>query len=283
MIIHSEIQQIVHLAIQEDIGNGDYSTLACIPNSKRGKAHLLVKDSGIIAGIELSKYIVETIDKELEFVPLLQDGTSILPNDIAFTLEGKVQSILKAERLMLNFLQRMSGIATRTSRYVSKLEGLNSKVLDTRKTTPGLRAIEKWAVKIGGGYNHRMGLYDMIMLKDNHIDYAGGIEQAIQKTTAYIKKHNLNLKIEVEARNLLEVEQIVNVGNIHRIMFDNFSFENTKLAVEMVNNRFETESSGGITLHTIRNYAECGVDYISVGELTHHIESLDLSLKAINY
>lgn len=275
------IDDLIDIAIKEDIGDGDHTSLSCIPTTSTGKAQLLVKEDGILAGVELAKKIFLKIDSNLKVNQFLNDGDTIKVGDIAFTVEGSSQKILQAERLVLNFMQRMSGIATTTSYYVSLIEGTNTKVLDTRKTTPGLRAIEKWAVKIGGGVNHRIGLYDMIMIKDNHIDYAGGIAEAIKSTKAYLKAKNKNLKIEVEARNLQEVEEILAEGGIHRIMLDNFSYDDMRIAVKIIDGKYETEASGGITDKTIRNYAECGVDYISVGALTHQIKSLDLSLKAI--
>lgn len=275
------IDDLIDIAIKEDIGDGDHTSLSCIPATSTGKAQLLVKEDGILAGVELAKKIFLKIDSNLKVNQFLNDGDTIKVGDIAFTVEGSSQKILQAERLVLNFMQRMSGIATTTSYYVSLIEGTNTKVLDTRKTTPGLRAIEKWAVKIGGGVNHRIGLYDMIMIKDNHIDYAGGIAEAIKSTKAYLKAKNKNLKIEVEARNLQEVEEILAEGGIHRIMLDNFSYDDMRIAVKIIDGKYETEASGGITDKTIRNYAECGVDYISVGALTHQIKSLDLSLKAI--
>lgn len=277
----THIDQLIDIAIKEDIGDGDHTSLACIPKNTKGKAHLLVKEEGILAGVELAKKIFNHIDSSLIFSQLLKDGDHIKPNDIAFYVEGNTPSILKAERLVLNFMQRMSGIATKTNHYVSLLDGLPTKILDTRKTTPGLREIEKWAVKIGGGVNHRMGLYDMIMIKDNHIDFAGGIDKAIQNTLDYLQRNNKDLKIEIEARNLTELDEILSVGGVNRIMLDNFSFSDMKTAVQLINGKYETEASGGITEKTLRTYAECGVDYISVGALTHHIKSLDLSLKAI--
>ncbi|MCB0409783.1 MAG: carboxylating nicotinate-nucleotide diphosphorylase [Flavobacteriales bacterium] len=275
------IDQLIEIAIKEDIGDGDHTSLACIPNTAKGKAHLLVKENGIIAGVELAEKIFNRIDSSLVFKKAIEDGESIKVGDIVFTIEGSSQSILQAERLVLNFMQRMSGIATNTQYYVQLLKGLNTKVLDTRKTTPGLRAIEKWAVRIGGGHNHRFGLYDMIMIKDNHIDYAGGIESAINSTKKYLSEKNKNLKIEIEVRNLSELNEVLNIGGVHRIMLDNFNYDDLRTAVKLINGKYETEASGGINEHTIRNYAECGVDYISVGALTHQIKSLDLSLKAI--
>lgn len=275
------IDSLLDIAIKEDIGDGDHTSLSTIPREAKGKAQLLVKQSGIIAGVELAEKIFSRFDEQLEFSKLIDDGTPVSSGDIVFYVEGRSQSILQAERLALNFMQRMSGIATKTNEYTKLLEGLDTKILDTRKTTPGLREIEKYAVKIGGGVNHRMGLYDMMMIKDNHIDYAGGIKEAIEAANNYIKKNNRSLKIEIEARNLNELDEILAVGNIQRIMLDNFSFEDMRTAVKLIGNNYETEASGGITKETIREYAECGVDYISVGALTHQINSLDLSLKAI--
>jgi nicotinate-nucleotide pyrophosphorylase (carboxylating) len=274
------LAQIIELAIREDIGDGDHSSLSCIPEDASGRVQLLVKESGIIAGVDVAEHIFRKIDPFVKINRLIADGTSIKPGEIVFTVEGKVHSLLKSERLVLNVMQRMSGIATRTSEYVKKLEGLKTRVLDTRKTTPCIRMLEKEAVRIGGGTNHRMGLYDMIMLKDNHIDFAGGIEQAIKSTLDYLKTNNKNLKIEIEVRNLDELAQVINTGGVHRIMLDNFDIPTTVQAVKIIDGRYETESSGGITLETIRSYAECGVDFVSVGALTHHIKSLDLSLKA---
>lgn len=265
----------------EDIGDGDHSTLSCIHADAMGAQKLIVKQPGIIAGIEVAKQIFATFDPTLQIEQFLHDGDKVKPGDIAFIVRGKTQSLLQTERLMLNIMQRMSGIATRTAEYVKLLEGTNTRVLDTRKTTPGLRYLEKMAVKIGGGTNHRFGLFDMVMLKDNHIDHAGGIIQAIDRTNAYLKANNKNLKIEIEVRNLDELQTVLNHGGVHRIMFDNFTPELTREAVKMVNGRFETESSGGITKETLRSYAETGVDYISVGALTHSVSSLDLSFKAI--
>jgi len=275
------LDKLIELAIVEDIGDGDHTSLACIPTEAKGKAQLLVKEEGILAGMTVAKKVFNTIDSSIKFTALLEDGAPIKVGDIAFYVEGSRLSILKAERLALNFMQRMSGIATKTNYYVSLLEGLPTKILDTRKTTPGLRAIEKLAVKIGGGENHRMGLYDMIMIKDNHIDYAGGIENAIKTTQAYLNATQKNLKIEIEARNLDELHQILAVGGVDVIMLDNFSFDDLRKAVKLINGNYKTEASGGITEKTIRKYAECGVDFISVGALTHQINSLDLSLKAI--
>jgi nicotinate-nucleotide pyrophosphorylase (carboxylating) len=265
----------------EDVGNGDHTSLATIPNNAKGKARLLVKENGIIAGVELAEKIFYYLDKDFKISTHIKDGAKITKGDIAFEVEGNIQKILQAERLVLNCMQRMSGIATYTNFLSSKLKGLNTKLLDTRKTTPGFRYFEKWAVKIGGGENHRFGLYDMIMIKDNHIDYAGGVKPAIQKTKIYLKEKNLNLKIEVEARTLQHVKEIMEEGEIHRIMLDNFTPEKLKEAITLINKQYETEASGGITEETIRAYAESGVDYISVGALTHQIKSIDLSLKAI--
>jgi len=275
------LRDFIRKSLSEDLGDGDHSSLACIPPHATGKARLIIKEKGILAGIRVAGILFETIDPELKTEFLLNDGDQVAPGDIAFYLSGSQQSILKSERLVLNIMQRMSGIATSTGEYAKALSGLKTEVLDTRKTSPGLRFLEKEAVRIGGGMNHRMGLYDMIMLKDNHIDYAGGIKNAITKTKEYLRKSNLNLKIEIEARNLEDVRKIIATGGVDRIMLDNFSVENTKIAVKEIAGRFETESSGGITLETIRSYAECGVDFVSVGALTHHIRSLDMSLKAV--
>ena len=273
--------ELIDIAINEDIGDGDHTSLSCIPNDAKGKAQLLVKENCIIAGVDLAADIFKKIDSNLIFKKLVNDGELVSAGDIIFTIEGSSQAILQAERLVLNFMQRMSGIASNTNRYVKLLDGLNTKILDTRKTTPGLRTIEKLAVKIGGGENHRIGLYDMIMIKDNHVDYAGGIEAAITSTKKYLSKNNKDLKIEVEARNLNELNEILAVGGINRIMLDNFSFEDMRTAVKLIDKKYETEASGGITFETLREYAECGVDFISVGALTHQINSIDLSLKAI--
>ena len=267
-------------ALSEDIGDGDHTSLACIPEHLNGRAELLVKEHGVLAGLKVAQRVFHHADQRLKCSILIEDGSLISPGDIVFSLSGPRRSILKAERLTLNILQRMSGIATQTAKYVSQVKGTSAKILDTRKTTPNLRFLEKEAVRIGGGYNHRMGLYDMIMIKDNHIDFAGGIEKAIGKTVEYLEKTKRDLKIEIEARSLRELETILEVGKIHRIMFDNFTPEETLKAVNMINNRYETESSGGINLSTIRAYAETGVDFISVGALTHQINSLDMSLKA---
>lgn len=275
------LREFILRSLDEDVGNGDHSSLSCIPPETGGKAKLLIKEKGILAGVRIASEVFSVVDKELKTDILIGDGKQIVPGDIAFYLTGPTHSILKSERLILNIMQRMSGIATSTNEYVSKLSGLKTKILDTRKTTPGFRFLEKEAVKIGGGINHRMGLYDMIMLKDNHIDYAGGIDKAINKTQKYLKEKKLDLKVEIEARNIEDIKIIISKGGVDRIMLDNFSVEDTLIAVKLINGRYETESSGGITLSTIRSYAECGVDYISVGALTHHIRSLDMSLKAI--
>jgi len=275
------INQLIDLAIAEDIGDGDHSSLSCIPDDAQGKVKLLVKEEGILAGVEITKEVIKRIDPNLKMEVFINDGTKIKYGDIAFTISGRTISILQAERLLLNFMQRMSGIATQTAVYANLIKDLPTKVLDTRKTTPGLRHIEKLAVAIGGGTNHRMGLYDMVMLKDNHVDFAGGIEPAINKVNSYLKEKNKDIRIEVEVRNFEELQQVLNTGNVHRIMLDNFTVEDTKKAVKIIAGKYKTESSGGITLETLRSYAECGVDFISVGALTHQIKSLDLSLKAI--
>jgi len=276
-----ELDIIIQNGIREDIGPGDYSSLACIPNSAKGKAKLLVKDTGIIAGVDFAKMVFENVDPTLEVETFINDGTEVKHGDIVFHVAGSSQSILKAERLVLNSMQRMSAIATKTNQYVKLLEGTKTKILDTRKTTPGFRACEKWAVKIGGGENHRFALYDMIMLKDNHNDFAGGITQAITKTKEFLKFNNLDLKIIVEARNLDEIKEILENDGVFRILIDNFNFEDTKKAVELIGCKCFTESSGNINEKTIRQYAECGVDYISSGALTHSVYNMDLSLKAI--
>ena len=275
------IPQFVQLAIEEDIKEGDHSALACIPKTAKGGAQLLVKEEGIIAGIEIAKQIFEEFDKSFEFEQFLSDGDFVKKGEIAFKVYGSSQTLLGAERLVLNVMQRMSAIATLTHKYVKALEGLPTKVLDTRKTTPLIRFLEKEAVRIGGGYNHRMGLYDMIMLKDNHIDFAGGIAEAILQTNQYLKNEKLDLKIEVETRDLNEVKEVLKVGQVHRIMLDNFSYADLTTAVKLIDRKYETEASGGINLDTVRHYAECGVDYVSVGALTHSVHNMDLSLKAI--
>lgn len=277
----NELQLIIQNAIREDVGDGDHSSLACIPNSAEGKAKLLVKDTGIIAGVEFAKMIFNYVDSNLKLDVQIQDGAPVNYGDVVFVVSGSSQSILKAERLVLNSMQRMSAIATKTKSYADLLKGTNAKILDTRKTTPGFRACEKWAVKIGGGENHRFALYDMIMLKDNHNDFAGGITKAIQKTKEYLIQNNKDLKIIVEARNLDEVKEILENVGVYRILLDNFNFENTKEAVALIGNKCQTESSGNINENTIRSYAECGVNYISSGALTHSVYNMDLSLKAI--
>ena len=276
-----ELELIISNAIREDVGDGDHSSLACIPASAQGKAKLLVKDEGIIAGVEFAKMIFHYVDKDMKVETFINDGERVKYGDVVFHVSGSSQSILKAERLVLNSMQRMSAIATKTKMFVDLLEGTNTKILDTRKTTPGIRAIEKWSVKIGGGENHRFALYDMIMLKDNHNDFAGGIPQAIAKTKQYLIDNNKDLKIIVEARNLDEVQQILDAGGVYRILLDNFDYETTKKAVAMIGNQCLTESSGNINEKTIRNYAECGVNYISSGALTHSVYNMDLSLKAL--
>ena len=277
----NELQLIIQNALREDVGDGDHSTLACIPNSAVGKAKLLVKDTGIIAGVVFAKMIFEQVDPSLKLETYIKDGEEVTNGDVVFVVSGSSQSILKAERLVLNSMQRMSAIATKTKSYVDLLKGTQTKILDTRKTTPGFRACEKWAVKIGGGENHRFALYDMIMLKDNHNDFAGGITKAIEKTKEYLKQNNKDLKIIVEARNLDEVKEILQNDGVYRILLDNFNFEDTKQAVAIIGNKCQTESSGNINENTIRSYAECGVNYISSGALTHSVYNMDLSLKAI--
>ena len=277
---HSELNLIIQNSIREDIGSGDYSSLACIPANAIGKAKLLVKDSGIIAGVAFAKMIFENVDPTLEVETFIDDGAVVKYGDIVFHVSGSSQSILKAERLVLNSMQRMSAIATKTNQYVKLLDGTKTKILDTRKTTPGFRACEKWAVKIGGGENHRFALYDMVMLKDNHNDFAGGITNAINKTKEFLKLNNLDLQIIVEARNLDEIEEILENEGVYRILIDNFNFEDTRKAVELIGDKCLTESSGNINEKTIRQYAECGVNYISSGALTHSVYNMDLSLKA---
>ena len=276
-----EIDLIIKNAIREDVGDGDHSSLACIPATAKGKARLLVKDKGIIAGVAFAEQVFTYVDPTLHMELLINDGQEVSYGDIVFYVEGSSQSILKAERLVLNAMQRMTAIATKTNEYVDLLKGTATKILDTRKTTPGIRALEKWAVKIGGGENHRFALYDMIMLKDNHIDFAGGISLAIAKTKAYLKNTNRDLKIIVEARNIAEVKEILKAGGIYRILLDNFNFEDTRKAVELIGDKCLSESSGGINEQTIRAYAECGVDFISSGALTHSVSNKDLSLKAV--
>lgn len=276
-----EIQLIIANALREDVGDGDHSSLACIPAEATGAAKLLVKDKGVIAGVEFAKEVFRAVDPDLQVKELIGDGEPVKYGDIVFYVEGRSQSILKAERLVLNAMQRMSAVATKTRKYVDILQGTDTKVLDTRKTTPGIRALEKWAVKIGGGENHRFALYDMIMLKDNHIDFAGGITQAIEKTRKYLADHQKDLKIIVEARDLEEVKEILRSEGVYRILLDNFSYEDTRAAVALIDGKCQTESSGGINENTLKKYAECGVDYISSGALTHSVHNMDLSLKAI--
>ncbi len=272
--------RLIDLAFAEDIGDGDHTTLCCIPEDAMGKSHLLIKEDGILAGIDVAKRVFAKFDPTLKVEVLIEDGAKVKVGDIAMVVSGKVRSLLQTERLMLNIMQRMSGIATMTHKYVERLKGTRTHVLDTRKTTPGMRILEKQAVKIGGGMNHRIGLFDMILLKDNHVDFAGGIKNAIERCHKYLKEKSLDLKIEIEVRNFIEIQQVIDCGGVDRIMFDNFSVDDTRTAVEMIAGRFETESSGGITFDTIRQYAECGVDYISVGALTHSVKGLDMSFKA---
>ena len=272
--------RLIDLSFAEDIGDGDHTTLCCIPEDAEGKSRLLIKEDGILAGVEAAKKAFSRFDNTLKVEVLIQDGTPVKKGDVAMIVTGKVRSLLQTERLMLNIMQRMSGIATMTNKYVKRLEGTHTRILDTRKTTPGMRMLEKQAVKIGGGVNHRIGLFDMILLKDNHVDFAGGIKNAIERCHQYLKEKSLELKIEIEVRNFEELQQVLECGGVDRIMLDNFSVENTRKAVEMINGRFETESSGGLTFDTIRQYAECGVDYISVGALTHSVKGLDMSFKA---
>ena len=274
------IDDLIKLAFAEDIGDGDHTTLCCIPATEMGKSQLIIKEDGVLAGVEMARRVFKAFDPELKMTVFIEDGTEVKKGDIAFVVEGKVQSLLQTERLMLNIMQRMSGIATTTRKYVKQLEGTKTHVLDTRKTTPGMRMIEKEAVRIGGGMNHRIGLFDMILLKDNHVDFAGGIAKAINRAHAYLKEKGKNLKIEIEVRNFDELEEALQTGGIDRIMLDNFTPENTREAVRRVAGRVELESSGGITFDTLRDYAECGVDYISVGALTHSVKSLDMSFKA---
>lgn len=275
-----QLIDLIKYALSEDIGDGDHTSLSTIPSTATGKARLIVKEEGILAGMRIAPIVFELVDPKIVFNQLLQDGTAVKPGDIAFTIEGPSISLLSAERLVLNFMQRMSGIATVTNRYTKELEGLHTKVIDTRKTTPLMRELEKEAVRIGGGGNHRFGLFDMILIKDNHVDFAGGISQAIGAAQQYLKKTGKDLKIEIEVRNFDELNEAIEFGGIDRIMLDNFTPEMLTQAVKLIDGRFETEASGGITLNTLRSYALSGVDFISVGALTHHIKSLDLSLKA---
>ncbi len=279
--MNKDFLEQIPLWFAEDIGDGDHTTLSCIPADAVGKSQLIIKENGILAGVEVAREIFKAFDPELKMTVFLNDGAEVKYGDVAFVVEGKIQSLLQTERLMLNIMQRLSGVATRTAEYQKRLEGTKTKVLDTRKTTPGLRMLEKYAVSVGGGKNHRIGLFDMILLKDNHVDFAGGIEQAITRAKNYLKAKGKDLKIEIEVRNFDELDQVLTVGGVDRIMLDNFSVENTKKAVDIIGGRYETESSGGITLDTLRDYAECGVDYISVGALTHSVKSLDMSFKAV--
>jgi nicotinate-nucleotide pyrophosphorylase (carboxylating) len=281
MIPEKYLNSLIERAYKEDVGDGDHSSLCCINENEKGLARLLVKEHGIIAGVEVAKAVCAYFSNSLKLDVFINDGSVVKPGDIVFELSGPQLHILTAERTILNFMQRMSGIATETARYTKQIKEYKTRILDTRKTTPGLRLIEKEAVKIGGGENHRIGLYDMIMLKDNHIDYSGGLEKAINNAVDYLKVKNLPLKIEVEVRSLQDVEEVLRIGKVDRIMLDNFNIENTSKAVKLINGRFEIESSGGISFDTLRDYAACGVDYISSGALTHHIKSLDLSLKAV--
>ena len=281
MIDLNYFNQFIDNAFKEDIGDGDHTSLACIPSMNEGKARLLIKESGIVAGVEVAEYTFRRFDPFMRVNTFIGDGEKVSPGDVVFTVEGRVLSILQCERLVLNLMQHMSGIATQTHRYVEKIAGTNAKLLDTRKTTPGMRLLDKEAVRIGGGTNHRTGLYDMILIKDNHVDFAGGIEKAIDTVNKYLQKRGKMLKIEIEARNLDEVQRIVKHNQIQRIMLDNFDIETTRKAVEIVNGHYEVESSGNINLDNIRDYASCGVDFISVGALTHRVKSLDMSLKAV--
>ncbi|HNV52454.1 MAG TPA: carboxylating nicotinate-nucleotide diphosphorylase [Tenuifilaceae bacterium] len=275
------INSLIDLAIAEDIGNGDHSSLSCIPRSETGAVHLMMKQNGIVAGTDIAKRVYHRLDPNVKFEAFKSDGKELVFGDFVFKAEGNIHTLLQAERIVLNIMQRMSGIATQTREYVNRCHGTNAKILDTRKTTPGMRVFDKMAVKIGGGHNHRMGLFDMIMLKDNHIDFAGGIESAILKANQYIKEKGLSIDIEVETRSIEDIEIVLRVGGVRRIMLDNFSVEKTREAVRLINGKFETESSGGITLDTIRDYALCGVDYISVGAITHQIKSIDMNLKKV--
>lgn len=274
------VDELIELCIREDIGDGDHTSLACIPADAHGRMRLLCKQEGTIAGIEIAQIVLHRLDPAMKFEQVLQDGERVKPGDVAFYVSGRLQSLLQAERILLNIMQRMSGVATQTAVYVARLEGLHTKVLDTRKTTPGMRVLDKMAVKLGGGENHRMGLFDMVLLKDNHIDFAGGIQKAIRGVREYLRTKGKNIPIECEVRSLEDIDKVFAAGGVDRIMFDNFTPEMTRRAVEKVAGRCETESSGGITLETMRDYAVCGVDFISVGALTHQIKSLDMSLKA---
>ncbi len=274
------LNDFIDRCIKEDVGDGDHTSLSCIPSEATGRAQLIIKEDGILAGVDVARKVFLHLDKDFKFDQILKDGDHVKKGDIAFRVEGRTQTLLMAERLVLNIMQHMSGIATMTGRYVERLKGLKTNVIDTRKTTPGMRLLDKMAVKIGGGGNHRIGLFDMILLKDNHVDFAGGIDKAINRAHDYLKSKGKNLKIEIEVRNFDELDQVLAIGGVDRIMLDNFTPEMTRKAVEKIGGRFETESSGGITIDTLRDYAECGVDFISVGALTHHVGSLDMSLKA---
>jgi nicotinate-nucleotide pyrophosphorylase (carboxylating) len=280
---NSSVEILINSALAEDIGEGDHTSLACIAEGSMGKAQLTVNEEGILAGMNMAEKVFSKIDPGIQFEPLIEDGNIIRPGDIAFKVSGKVHTILKCERLVLNIMQRMSGIATQTNSYVKKMEGLKAKILDTRKTTPGMRLLEKMAVRIGGGENHRKGLFDMILIKDNHIDFAGGIENAITRTRDYLKKISKDIKVEIEARNIDEVKKILGIGMIDIILLDNFTVNDTKEAVSLIKGKYIIESSGKITLENVRQYAECGVDFISIGELTHRFKSLDMSIKAVKY
>lgn len=274
------VDKLIDLSFAEDIGDGDHTTLCCIPEEARGKSRMIIKEEGILAGVKIAEEVFNRFDSTLKVEILINDGTKVKPGDVAMVVEGRVRSLLQTERLMLNIVQRMSGIATITHKYMELLKGTKAKVLDTRKTTPGMRILEKMAVKIGGGENHRIGLFDMILLKDNHVDFAGGISNAIDRCHEYLEAKNKDLKIEIEVRSIDELNQVLEHGGVNRIMLDNFSVESTRMAVDLIGGKYEIESSGGITLDTIRSYAECGVDYISVGALTHSVKSLDISFKA---
>ena len=280
MDFETYLNDFIDRCIKEDIGDGDHTSLSCIPADATGRAQLIIKEDGVLAGVEVAKKVFEHLDKDFKVEQLLNDGARVKKGDIAFRVSGRTQTLLLAERLVLNIMQHMSGIATQTAKYVEKLKGLKTNVIDTRKTTPGMRLLDKMAVKIGGGGNHRIGLFDMILMKDNHVDFAGGIDKAILRAKDYLKKTGKDLKIEIEVRNFDELEQVLKVGGVDRIMLDNFTPKNTREAVKRIAGKYETESSGGITIDTLRDYAECGVDFISVGALTHHVGSLDMSLKA---
>jgi nicotinate-nucleotide pyrophosphorylase (carboxylating) len=279
--MHEDLTPFLQRAFAEDIGDGDHTTLSCIPADAVGKSRLIIKEKGVVAGVNVALEVFKYFDPELKVTVFIKDGTEVKPGDVVFEVEGKVHSLLQTERLMLNLMQRLSGVATTTRRYMKELEGTKTRVLDTRKTTPGMRILEKEAVALGGGCNHRIGLFDMILLKDNHVDFAGGIENAINRAHAYLKEKGKNLKIEIEVRNLDELERVMKTGGVDRIMLDNFDIPTTRKAVKRIDGKYETESSGGITLKNLRAYAECGVDYISVGALTHSVKSLDISFKAV--